>query len=192
MIIIPKLIMNFQKIAYGKRCQFYGLTIMIKSPKGKISIGDGVRIRSSFFSNFIGLYQRSILITKDNGEISIGNRTGMSGVTVYARNKITIGQGCLIGANTKILDNDFHPIDPEIRRVTPGSNIPSKPINIGDNVFVGCNTLILKGVSIGDNSTIGAGSVVTGSIPSNCVAAGNPARVIRYLGAENEKISVDR
>ena len=57
-----------------------------------------------------------------------------------------------------------------------------RPIEIGENVFIGCNCLILKGSKIGDNTTIGAGSVVTGNIPQNCVAAGNPAKVIKKLG----------
>ena len=56
-----------------------------------------------------------------------------------------------------------------------------KPVFIGKNVFIGCNCLILKGTQIGDNTTIGAGSVVSGTIPANCIVAGNPARIIKYL-----------
>ena len=56
-----------------------------------------------------------------------------------------------------------------------------KPVSIGENVFIGCNSIILKGATIGDNTTIGAGSVVSGTIPANCIAAGNPARVIKRL-----------
>ena len=181
MKLLPKLMMWVQGIKYGKNCTFHGLPIIAKNKNAAITIGDGCRIRSSFISNLIGLYQRTVICAKGNGTINIGKDVGMSGVTIYAREAITIGDKCLIGANTKILDNDFHPIDPEVRRRTPGEYIASKPITIGENVFIGCNVLILKGVTIGNNSVIGAGSVVVKDIPPNCVGGGNPAKVIKML-----------
>ena len=72
-------------------------------------------------------------------------------------------------------------MDPVQRLECSNRNMGVKAIEIGDNVFIGCNCLILKGAKIGDNSTIGAGSVVTGYIPDNCIAAGNPAKVIKYF-----------
>ena len=105
----------------------------------------------------------------------------MSGVTIYAREGITIGERCVIGGNVKILDNDFHPVDPALRISNPCENYGKAPIVIGNNVFVGCNSLILKGVTIGENSVIGAGSVVCNSVPANCVVAGNPARIVKRL-----------
>lgn len=108
----------------------------------------------------------------------------MSGVTLYARNSIKIGNHCIIGGNVKILDNDFHPANPEIRRKTPVDNYDSAPIEIGENVFIGVNSLILKGVKIGDNAVVGAGSVVANDVPSNVLVAGNPAKLIKYFKKE--------
>jgi len=77
---------------------------------------------------------------------------------------------------TSIYDCDSHEVDPKFRRRSVG---PIEPVIIGDNVWFGSRVQVLRGVSIGDNSVIGAGSVVVQSIPANCVAAGVPAKVIR-------------
>lgn len=181
MKILPALMMRIQGISYGKKCTFKGLPIIAKSRSATITIGDGCTMNSGILSNLVGMYQRTIVVARDTASVEIGNNVGISGTTIYARNKIEIGDNCLIGANTKIIDNDFHPIDPETRLATPNGNIASTPIKIGANVFIGCNSLILKGVTIGDNSVIGAGSVVVKDIPANCVAAGNPAKVIKQI-----------
>lgn len=187
MKLIPKIMMKIQGIEYGERCSFHGVPIIAKNKSAKIKIGNGCRIRSSVLSNLIGLYQRTIITAKGNAVIELGDDIGMSGTTIYARESIKIGAKCLIGANTKIMDNDFHPVDADTRRETPGQFIPSAPVVIGENVFIGCNSLILKGTEIGDNTVIGAGSVVTSKIPANCVAAGNPAKVIKMLdGARDD------
>lgn len=184
-----KLVLKATKVEYGKNLLLKGIPIIFNYSGAIINIGDNVTMNSSWLSNLIGLYQRTIIITRTSGaEIHIGNSVGISGATIYARRKISIGNNTLIGGNTKIIDNDFHPIDPELRRKTPNDNMGISSIDIGENVFIGCNCLILKGVKIGDNAVIGAGSVVTSEIPANCVAAGNPARVVRYL--ETEKAMV--
>ena len=84
----------------------------------------------------------------------------------------------------KILDNDFHPIDPQARRADIKEQIGTGPVIIGKNCFIGCNALILKGTVLGDNCVVGAGAVVSGVFEDNCVIAGNPARVIRRLSNE--------
>lgn len=177
-----KVAMKLTKVDYGKNLVLKGIPVIFNSSGAKLEIGNNVTINSSFLSNLVGLYQRTIIVTRSAGaKIIIGNNVGISGATIYARNAIMIGDNTLIGGNTKIIDNDFHPIDPDIRRKTPHEYMKVKPIEIGGNVFIGCNSLILKGVRIGNNSVIGAGSVVIGDIPENCIAAGNPAKVIRYL-----------
>ena len=173
------LLYKMMGVKFGKSVKLKGFPVIVN--KGKISIGDKSVVKSSFLSNLLGLYQRSVLVTRTkDAVIEIGEDVGISGVTIYAKTKIKIGNYCKIGVNTKIMDNDFHPVDPQLRLVR-SQNIAAKPITIGENVFIGCNSLILKGVTIGDNTTIGAGSVVTGNIPANCVAAGNPAKVIKNL-----------
>ena len=177
--------MKLTKVGYGKNLTLKGIPIIYNSAGAKLEIGNNVTINSSFLSNLVGLYQRTIIVTRTAGaEIVIGDNVGISGATIYARSSITIGENTLIGGNTKIIDNDFHPVDPDIRRKNPHEFMGVKSIEIGENVFIGCNSLILKGAKIGKNSVIGAGSVVVGIIPENCIAAGNPAKVIRYLNSE--------
>ena len=168
--------MRLQGIPYGVGCRFVGMPVILKAGGGSMRLGKRVCVNSSFLSNLIGLYQRTIIFARDGGVIEIGDDVGISGATIYARSSIKIGDGTLIGGNTKILDNDFHPVDADVRRENPNAAIPSKPIVIGKNVFIGCNCLILKGVTIGDDAVIGAGSVVTKDVPAGCVAAGNPAK----------------
>lgn len=116
---------------------------------------------------------------------------GISGATIYARKGITIGDNTAIGGNVKILDNDFHPIEVEERiqllNDPDGGNsdlVPTKEITIGNNCFIGCNSIILKGTVIGDGCVIGAGAVVAGKFEPNSVIVGNPARVIRTLNVK--------
>jgi acetyltransferase-like isoleucine patch superfamily enzyme len=92
---------------------------------------------------------------------------------------VVIGERCLIGADVMIVDTDFHPMAPIGRRFcSDWKQIRCQPVLIGDDVFIGARSIILKGVHIGDGSVIGAGSVVAHSIRSRVVAVGNPARVI--------------
>lgn len=177
-----KLIMKLTKVQYGKNLKLKGIPVIYNTSGAKLQIGNNVTVNSSFLSNLVGLYQRTIIVTRSpQAELIIGDNVGISGATIYARESIRIGENTLIGGNTKIIDNDFHPVLPEIRRINPHDLMGIKPIEIGENVFIGCNSLILKGSKIGDNSVIGAGSVVSGEIPGNCIAAGNPAKVIRYF-----------
>jgi acetyltransferase-like isoleucine patch superfamily enzyme len=91
---------------------------------------------------------------------------------------IVIGRDGLFGAHVEIFDSNFHDLDPRRRH---GGTPRMAPVEIGENVFVGMGVKVLKGVTIGADSVIGAGAVVTSSIPSGVVATGNPARVIRDL-----------
>lgn len=91
---------------------------------------------------------------------------------------ISIGADALIGSGVEILDSDFHELAVGRRR---GGKPRMAPVRLGENVFIGDGVKILKGVSVGAHSVIGAGSVLTRSIPEGVVAAGNPARVIREL-----------
>lgn len=178
---IPKVFMKLNKVCYGKKIKMIGWPFVFRYPHASITIGENVTINSTFFSNLIGLYQRTIIVARDNGEIYIGDRVGISGATIYAREKIQIGDDTLIGANTKILDNDFHPINSNKRKQGDLKNLPTSSVRIGDNVFIGCNCIILKGTCIGNNSVVGAGSIVHGNFPDNVIIAGNPAKIIRTI-----------
>lgn len=119
-----------------------------------------------------------------DAEIVIGNYCLIApGVRISAAQSIRIGDNCMLAANVIISDSDWHGIYNRIRpfRCT-------KPVAIGDNVWLGERAIITKGVSIGENSVIGAGAVVTKDIPANTVAAGNPARVIKTINPKRRML----
>lgn len=177
-----KIIMYCMKIKYGKNLVLKGIPVIYNYPGGKMCIGNNVMIKSSFLSNLVGLYQRTIIITRvPTAEILIGNNVGISGATIYARNRITIGDNTLIGGNVKILDNDFHPLNIKERNADIKEKIISRPIRIGKNCFIGCNSIILKGTVLGDGCVVGAGAVVSGKFKDNSVIIGNPCICIKTL-----------
>ena len=148
------------------------------SGQGVIRIGDGTCLGQA--AGFrLGSGEVSLYTATAQAEIVIG-RNGFlnNNVSIGAVEKVVVGDDCLIGACVSIADCDFHDIDPKTRRQSQG---PTRPVIIGQNVWLGTGVAVLKGVTIGDNSVVGTMSVVTKSIPANCVAAGNPARVVRSL-----------
>lgn len=178
-----KLIMKLNKVKFGKNLNLYGIPLIFKKKGSKLNIGENCTIKSSFLSNLIGLSQRTIIVTRTKEAIiEIGNNVGISGATIYARKGIKIGDNTLIGGNVKILDNDFHPLEIEARNADIKEKIKCKEIEIGQNCFIGCNSIILKGTKIGSGSIIGAGSVVIGEFEENSLVAGNPAKFIKKLG----------
>lgn len=184
-----KILMKMTKVEYGKDLLLKGMPIIFNKGGAKLKIGNNVTIKSSFLSNLVGLYSRTIVVTRTPGAvIEIGDNVGISGATIYARKGIYIGENTCIGGNCKILDNDFHPINMEDRikllsDVHGGDSnlIPSKEVRIGKNCFLGCNSIILKGTVLGDGCVVGAGAVVAGKFEDNCVIAGNPAKVIKII-----------
>jgi acetyltransferase-like isoleucine patch superfamily enzyme len=152
----------------------YGNFIIRRRPESIIEIGQGNTFRSIQISNLIGINRKCILATHTKeARIIIGDYCGFSGTVIGSFNQIKIGNHVRCGANTLITDSDWHFDDP--RSMKPA------PILIEDNVWLGEGSKILKGVTIGKNSVIGAGSIVTRSIPANVIAAGNPCRVIKSI-----------
>jgi acetyltransferase-like isoleucine patch superfamily enzyme len=176
-----KLFMKLNGVKYGKNVNLYGIPVIYSFGSSEINIGDNTDIKSSFLSSLLGLYQRTIIVARNNAKITIGKSVGIAAATIYAMKEIIIGDHAMIGPNTKIFDTDFHPVDPKARLSADDSRISVKPVVIGSNVFIGCNCIILKGSRIGDNSVVGAGSVVSGQFPDNVLIAGNPARVIKEI-----------
>ena len=146
---------------------------------GQIKIGKHVQIGfdpSPFLYNGYGYIEArneaSIITIGDN--VTINNNI----VIICESEGIFIGSKTLIGSNCEITDSDFHHLDP-IKRHTENATV--KKVTIEENVFIGSNVKILKGVTIGKNTVIANGSIVSRSIPSNVIAAGIPARVIKTL-----------
>lgn len=177
-----KILLKIMRIKCGKNLLLKGIPIVINKRGAKMSIGENVTVKSSFLSNLIGLYSRTVIVTRTkDAEIIIGNNVGISGATIYARKSIEIGDNTLIGGNAKILDNDFHPLEIEARNNDIKEKIPARPIKIGKNCFIGCNSIILKGTELGDGCIVGAGAVVSGKFGDNSVIAGNPGKLIKKV-----------
>jgi acetyltransferase-like isoleucine patch superfamily enzyme len=168
-------------IAWGRGWRIYGLPILQRCRHSSITIGSNLQLRSNARSNPLGPNRPVILCTQKPGaNITIGDCFGMSGGSIVAETGIRIGDRVAVGANTVLCDTDFHPLHYEVRQLH-GNDGESAPIVIEDDVFIGMQCLILKGVTIGRGSVIGAGSIVVKSIPPGVIAAGNPACVIREL-----------
>lgn len=150
----------FCRVKIGKNYKFYGLPHVFRHRKSSIVIGECFENMSRWDSNPLGINHPTILCTWNNkASIRIGNDVGISGGSIISAESIDIGDGTLIGANTTIIDTDFHPLDSSKRRYET-ENVRSKAIKIGKNVFIGMNCIILKGSVIPDNAIIPAGSVI--------------------------------
>ncbi|WNJ19757.1 acyltransferase [Pontibacter sp. G13] len=168
-------------VKVGQRARFFGRPLIRRAPLSTIKIGDDAVFRSSFHTNLVGLNRKCLLATAYEGaEIRIGNNAGLSGTVIGAAESVVLGDDVLCGANVLVTDFDWHPVDPNRRR----ERADSKPVVIEDNVWLGVNSIVLKGVRIGRNSVIAANSVVVKDIPANVIAGGNPAKVIKQLDAE--------
>lgn len=151
---------------------------IVADGKGKVMLGPkssfGCREAPIYGNGHIRLQARTA-----TAQIEIGEQCAFSNnVTLCALDSIVIGDACLIGEMVTIIDADHHELSPRDRWTGSGR---IAPVVIGDNVWIGSRVIILAGVTIGGNSVIGAGAVVTKSIPPDTLAAGNPARPIRSL-----------
>jgi acetyltransferase-like isoleucine patch superfamily enzyme len=118
-------------------------------------------------------------------EVVIGDHTFIGHNTSFVvSSSVRVGKHCLLAGEVRISDYDGHPIDAERRRAGEPAPVEStRPVVIGDDVWIGNNAIILKGVHIGDRSIVGAGAVVARDVPPDVVVAGNPARVVKQLAS---------
>lgn len=163
-------IYSWYKILYGSRLKMSkvnsirgGLHIEL-FPTARCSIGEFLMSRGPLY-----------IKGTDNAEIKIGNHCFFNNnCSITVSDKILIGNNCLFANNLVIIDHD-HAI--EDGKIT--SNLVSKPIVIGNNVWCGANVTILKGVSIGDGAIVAAGAVVTKDVQAHSIVGGIPAKKIR-------------
>ena len=142
--------------------------------RGRILLGARVQVRSR--------WTRAVEITPELPEsrVVVGDDVLINqGVTIGARELVTIGHRALIADDCKIYDTDFHEVE-------AGTGTKVAPVRIGDGAWLGANVIVLKGVTIGEDAVIGAGSVVVADVPPRVLAAGNPAKVIRPI---NRRVS---
>jgi acetyltransferase-like isoleucine patch superfamily enzyme len=183
---LARLLLRRRGVRLGKNVLFDGLPIVSGCELGEISIGDRAVLASCSRATALGVRTPVILrLMALNARLKIGADSGLSGTAICAAISVDIGARVLIGADVMIFDTDFHNPEPQRRRYAdPDWSRISAPVSIGNDVFIGARSVILKGVSIGEGSIIGAASVVTSDVPSFTIAAGSPARVLSQVPRE--------
>lgn len=181
-IMWNKLLLKLTGAKVGVKCRIYNRIHYFLHPKGSILIGDNFTFSSGSNFNQLSRNIRGSIYIAEGASLKIGNNVGISSSCLWVTNSIMIGDYVNIGADSLILDTDAHHLDWQKRRSS--GERKCKPIVIEDDVFIGTRCIILKGVTIGARSVIGAGSVVSKSIPADCIAAGNPCKIIKMKNAE--------
>lgn len=149
---------------------------------GKLTIGNNFSMHNGIRGNPIGCYSRCTFYVDKGAEIHIGDNVGVSQTAIICYKSIIIGDNVKLGGGVKIYDTDFHSLDPLIRSSKEDFKYKKKAeVHIKKNAFIGAYCIILKGVTVGENSIIGAGSVVTKSVPDNQIWGGNPAKFIKNI-----------
>lgn len=176
-----RLLFALQGIPWGRGWRLYGMPLIQRYRGSAIALGDRLELRSWRSANPLTPVRPVVLATRRRGaRIEIGDDCGLTGTAIVAFERVAIGNRVLVGANTTIVDSDFHSLAPG-ERCLGGDAAAAREVVIGDDVFLGLQCIVLKGVRIGCGAVVGAGSVVTRSIPAGVVAAGNPARVVGRL-----------
>ena len=133
---------------------------------GRLRLGPRVWLRTEHGGNRLTVFP--------GARIEIGADSLVNGVMLHAKVEITVGQHARLGFGARLLDADLHDLDAETpERVAP--------IRLGDRVWIGADAIVLRGVTIGDDTVVGAGSIVTRDLPPRVFAAGNPARIVRSI-----------
>lgn len=187
---IKKIILKvkYKKVIFGKDIVILGKLPHFKIFEGSTcEIGNNVVINSDFKNSNTALSNRCKFVLGYTGKLKVGDNTMLNGCSITAYKNVSIGENCQIASFTFIADTDFHPVDPIERekQVTRQKynidTVNKKDVVIGNNVWIGWGSIILKGTIIGNNCVVGAGSVVLGEFPDNVVIGGNPAKIIKKI-----------
>lgn len=130
---------------------------------------------SSLFCKGFTMYEGASIVVCNGGKLSLGKNSYMNESLIQCASEIAIGDDCAIAGDVLIQDTDFHTVYDESGNMKP----MTKPIAIGNHVWICAKAIILKGVTIGDGAIIAAGAVVTKDVPERCLVAGNPARIVK-------------
>lgn len=180
-LVATKIVFNGNTVSYSS-FHTNGIPYVMVARGGTFSIGKNFAMNNGIKGNPIGCYERCTFFVDKGAEIVIGAHVGISQTALISHCSIRIGNNVKIGGGTCVYTTDFHSLDPIIRASSEDQkHRKSAPVTIEHDVFIGARCIILKGVTIGENSIVGAGSVVTKSIPANEIWAGNPAKFIRKI-----------
>jgi acetyltransferase-like isoleucine patch superfamily enzyme len=171
-----------------------------------VRVSDGAHIETTYsFHRFRGrhdnavtigrgasMYQQTVFDVGPEGRLSVGEFSLLNSIWIVCDQCVTIGSYCLISWNVILMDNRRVPVDPASRASLirqaiandfrwPEFSSDARPVTICDNVWIGFDSVVLPGVTIGTGSVIGARSVVAEDVPEYSVAVGNPARVVSQL-----------
>ena len=182
-----------QYIQYPKNSSIIGLNLQVRKPAKDLylKIGENSNIQGNF------------VVESEKGLISIGDRTFIGGGTFICTKEIEIGNDVMFSWGCTVVDNNSHSAkwserkndvldwkrgldENKIGAYKDWSNVKEDKVTIKDKAWIGFNSIILKGVTIGEGSIVGAGSVVTKDVPDWTIVGGNPAKVIREI-SENER-----
>lgn len=167
------------KLLDSKSIRFKGIPILGIHPKTNCEIGREFICSSG---PYIGIDNtRSKIYVNEGASLKIGDYSGMTSTIINCFDSITIGNHVNIGGGCTIMDTNFHSTDWKKRedREEDVADAKTAPVVIEDYVFIGARSIICKGVRIGEHSIIAAGSVVVKDIPANCIAGGNPCKIIK-------------
>lgn len=178
--------------SFGDGCDIYTPAVRFHG-RGRVLFGDnciiepggfgvhfrvegGAQVRFGPTSWIRTFYAPNVFSCGEPGaSIEIANDALVSGVFISAKKRVSIGEHFLAAFGSRIMDSDFHDTDEDNPEKT-------EPVRIGDYVWLGADVVVLRGVTIGSHTVIGAGSLVTSDIPDHCFAAGRPARPVRSIG----------
>lgn len=174
-ILFREPLLRYRAEHVGRRLMLEGSLPLITG-NGRIRIGDDVTI-GGHNSWVIGFK------VSTDALLSIGDRVHLGyQMTISVAKSVTIGSDTIFASRVQIYDNISHPLSPQRRLRHESFTLDeASPVHIGQNCWIGHSAIIMRGVTIGDNSVIGAASVVLHDVPPNTLAAGNPARVIRSI-----------
>lgn len=185
-----KIYFFLNNIKYGKNFRVFNHLYLKIHVGALVQIGNNCTIMSGAGLNPLSRNIKTCIYVGKKATLKLGNDVGISSSTLWVKESVSIGNSVAIGADCIIMDTDAHNLDWKIRCSEEtneyGESVDmvtaaSAPIVIEDNVLVGARCIILKGVTIGALSIIGSGSIVTKDIPSDCIAAGNPCKVIKSI-----------
>jgi acetyltransferase-like isoleucine patch superfamily enzyme len=177
---ITKIYFKLNGVKYGS-LRSIGIPMIHISLRGRFEAGQKFTMCNWIGGYATGYSGRCKIEVRNGASLIIGNSVGMSIATIICHDNIVIHDNVKLGFGVHIFDTDFHAVNYKLRNESSTDIGKTNPIIIEENVLIGAHSMILKGVTIGKNSIIGAGSIVTKDIPSDVIAAGNPCKVIKQI-----------